>query len=103
MKASNVLGTQEILRLASQVKVKPVNYISTLSVISSRDHAQVKEIQQLYNFDHQGIPSGGYAQTKWVSEKLITIAQSRGIPGSSYRLGRVSGHSKTGVCNKDDR
>ena len=103
LKASNVLGTQEILRLASQVKVKPVNYISTLSVISSRDHAQVKEIQQLYNFDHQGIPSGGYAQTKWVSEKLITIAQSRGISVSIYRLGRVSGHSKTGVCNKDDR
>jgi len=32
VKAANVLGTQEILRLASQIKVKPVHFMSTLSV-----------------------------------------------------------------------
>ncbi len=91
LKAANVLGTQEVLRLASQSKLKPVHYISTLSVLSSD------------NTDKEGIPYGGYAQTKWVSEKLIIAARERGIPTSIYRLGRVSGHSQTGVCNTSDR
>ncbi|MEM8778211.1 MAG: amino acid adenylation domain-containing protein [Cyanobacteria bacterium P01_G01_bin.49] len=103
LKATNVLGTQEILRLASHAKVKPVHYISTVSVLSSQDHAKAKQIQELYHFSHQQIPSGGYAQTKWVAEKLMTIAHHRGIPVSIYRLGRVSGHSETGICNKSDR
>ncbi|MEH2178693.1 amino acid adenylation domain-containing protein [Nostoc sp.] len=103
LKAINVLGTQEVLRLASQFKVKPVHYISTLSVLSSKEHAQVKGIRELHNFSHSQIPSGGYAQTKWVAEKLVTTAHNRGIPASIYRLGRVSGHSKTGVCNTSDR
>ncbi|TMD63194.1 MAG: amino acid adenylation domain-containing protein, partial [Chloroflexi bacterium] len=34
LKAPNVLGTQEILRLATHGKVKPLHYISTLSVFS---------------------------------------------------------------------
>jgi amino acid adenylation domain-containing protein/thioester reductase-like protein/non-ribosomal peptide synthase protein (TIGR01720 family) len=88
LKASNVLGTQEILRLASQVKVKPVHYISTLAVLPS---------------GNSKIPYTGYAQTKWVAEKLITAARERGIPTSIYRLGRVSGHSQSGVCNTSDR
>ena len=103
LKATNVLGTQEILRLASQIKIKPLHYISTGSVLSSQDHARVREVQELYNFNHKQVPSGGYAQTKWVAEKLITIAHNRGIPGSIYRLGRVSGHSQTGICNQSDR
>jgi len=35
LKLSNVLGTQEILRLASQIKLKPVHFVSTISVFSS--------------------------------------------------------------------
>jgi len=103
LKAANVLGTQEILRLASQIKVKPVHYISTLSVLSSQAHAEVKGIRELYSFNHHQVPSFGYAQTKWVAEKLVTIAHKRGLPACIYRLGRVSGHSQTGVCNTNDR
>ncbi len=91
LKATNVLGTQEILRLASKIKVKPVHYISTLSVLSSEGHAQVKKIQELHNFSHSQIPSGGYAQTKWVAEKLVSTAYNRGIPVSIYRLGTCIG------------
>jgi len=103
LKAANVLGTQEVLRLASRVKVKPVHYISTLSVLTSASHAEVKGIQELYHFNHSQVPSGGYGQTKWVAEKLVATASDRGLPVSIFRLGRVSGHSQTGVCNTNDR
>lgn len=46
--------------------------------------------------------TGGYAQSKWVAEKLVTIARSRGLPVSIYRPGRIAGHSQTGASNKND-
>ena len=39
MKAANVLGTQEILRLASQVKRKPVHHVSSIAVFESAAYA----------------------------------------------------------------
>ncbi|RUT04340.1 non-ribosomal peptide synthetase [Dulcicalothrix desertica PCC 7102] len=89
LKAANVLGTQEILRLASQIKLKPVHFISTLGVVVDGEQ------------DSQ-VPSTGYTQSKWVAEKLVTIARSRGLPISIYRPGRISGSSKTGACNTND-
>jgi len=103
LKATNVLGTQEVLRLASQIKVKPVHYISTLSVLSANDRAETRNMRELYECDRRHIPSFGYAQTKWVAEKLVATAHHRGIPACIYRLGRISGDSKTGVCNTNDR
>jgi myxalamid-type nonribosomal peptide synthetase MxaA len=52
--------------------------------------------------EHDGILQSGYAQSKWVAEKLVTIARSRGLPVSIYRLGRITGNSKTGVWNTND-
>lgn len=41
--------------------------------------------------------NGGYAQSKWVAEKLITEARKRGIPCNIYRPGYIGGNSVTGV------
>lgn len=100
LKAPNVLGTQEVLRLASLVKVKPVHFISTISVVDYGNSVQiVREQDSLDNFK---IPSSGYVQSKWVAEKLVAIARKRGLPVSIYRPGTISGHSKTGTCNTMD-
>jgi thioester reductase-like protein len=45
---------------------------------------------------------GGYNQSKWVAEKLVNTAGDRGLPVCIYRLGRISGHSQTGVFNVND-
>lgn len=103
LKAANVLGTQEILRLASQVKLKPVHYISTLNVLSSSNNSPATVIPELNTLEQVAAPDGGYAQTKWVAEKLVMTARERELPICIYRLGRVSGHSQTGVCNLNDR
>jgi len=44
----------------------------------------------------------GYTQTKWVAEKLVTIARDRGLPVSIYRPPLIAGDSKTGIWNTDD-
>lgn len=102
LKATNVLGTQEILRLASQIKVKPVHFISSSSVFSAPAYAEVQLVREQDELNEQLMPEDGYSQTKWVAEKLVTIARSRGIPVSIYRPSRISGHSQTGVFNQND-
>jgi thioester reductase-like protein/amino acid adenylation domain-containing protein len=101
LKAPNVLGTQEVLRLASQITVKPVHFISTISVVFS-NNPDVSVVREQDSLDEAKMPSGGYAQSKWVAEKLVTIARERGLPICIYRPGRISGHSKTGACNPGD-
>ena len=102
VKKANVLGTQEILRLACQTKVKPVHFMSTLSVFNSMECCEGNAIWEVDNLDGVPVPDIGYVQSKWVAEKLVTTARSRGLPVCIYRLGRMSGHSQTGVGNRDD-
>src|SRR6266567_3615594 len=103
LKAPNVLGTQEILRLATHGKVKPLHYISTLSVFSHTATLQELPILEDEMLDeHAQHLLGGYAQSKWVAEKLVTIARSRGLPVTIYRPGRISGHSQTGAWRTED-
>jgi thioester reductase-like protein len=101
-KASNVLGTQEILRLASQIKLKPVHFVSTLSILYSGGVNNGNVYREDADLDQVGAPFGGYAQSKWVAEKLVMQAGARGIPYAIYRPGLVSGHSVTGAWNTDN-
>ncbi|MEH2257345.1 thioester reductase domain-containing protein [Nostoc sp.] len=101
LKAANVLGTQEVLRLACQIKVKPVHYVSSVAVFESTAYAG-KVVKEQDEFNHwEGIYLG-YSQTKWVAEKLVKIAHDRGLPVTIHRPPLISGDSKTGICNTHD-
>lgn len=102
LKLSNVLGTQEILRLASQIKLKPVHFVSTISVFSSAGESGVKAVGEQDELTPGEVLKGAYPQSKWVAEKLIEIGRERKIPITIYRPGRISGHSQTGACNSSD-
>ncbi|MBX3630048.1 MAG: amino acid adenylation domain-containing protein [Nitrosomonas sp.] len=102
LKDANVLGTQEVLRLACAQKTVPVHYVSTLSVFSEElplDHPGFAEDDPL---DVGAKLSNGYGQSKWVAERLVNICAERGLPVSIYRPATVTGHSRTGAWNSDD-
>ncbi|BAY63954.1 amino acid adenylation domain protein [Calothrix brevissima NIES-22] len=102
LRATNVLGTQEIIRLASIGKVTPVHIISTIDVLKPLIFCApqpIKEDEILV--DGEGL-TRGYTQTKWVAEQLAIAAQSRGIPTCIYRPGMLSGHSQTGAYHTSD-
>ncbi|NEO31150.1 MAG: NAD-dependent epimerase/dehydratase family protein [Symploca sp. SIO3C6] len=101
MKQINVLGTQEILRFACQVKLKPVHYVSSVAVFESSVYAG-KVLTEEDCIDETEGMFLGYSQTKWVSEKLVEIARDRGLPVVIYRPPFIAGHSQTGVTNTDD-
>ena len=88
LKATNVLGTQEILRLAGRLKLKPVHYISTLSIFSELPKNQTSILETDLPNSMSSLDNG-YDQTKCVAEHLIHIAKTRGLPASIYRLGTV--------------
>ncbi|CAF2520530.1 unnamed protein product [Rotaria sp. Silwood2] len=95
---SNVCGTQEIIRLATHTPVCiPVHYISTLSVLSSDVNKEVS----IDDISPNGLVSG-YAQSKWVAEKLMTKANRLGLPVVIYRLGSICASTETGACNRND-
>jgi amino acid adenylation domain-containing protein/thioester reductase-like protein len=102
LRPSNVLGTQEILRLASLGKVTPVHYISTIDVLKPLTDfgEKVAEEDDYVNCGEK--VDKGYTQTKWVGEQLMIAARSRGIPTCIYRPGMISGHSQTGASNTND-
>lgn len=103
LKAANVLGTQEVLRLACHTKIKPVHYTSSIAVFELGNYADGVTLSEDRLPDPGAEASStGYAQSKWVAERLMLLARARGLPVTLYRLGNVAGHSKTGACNLDD-
>ncbi len=101
LKKTNVGGTHEILRLAYSGKVKPVCFVSTVSIFSSlADRTMIDESSDIEHERH--FEDDGYSASKWVAEKSVMTAGEKGLPYNIFRLGTVTGHSKTGACNRDD-
>ena len=101
LKAVNVLGTQEILRLAGLFKTKALHYVSSVSVFESKIDPQkaITESDVPTNGDKVYL---GYSQSKWVAEKLVIAARNRGLPVCIYRPSLISGDSRTGIWNTND-
>jgi thioester reductase-like protein len=79
-----------------------VHFVSTLSILYSGGVNDGRVFREDADLDQVGAPFGGYAQSKWVAEKLVMQAGARGIPVAIYRPGLVSGHSSTGAWNTDN-
>lgn len=99
LKAVNVLGTVEILKLATTHKLKQIHYLSTLSAVSDHLDENKSIIEDFVSTD--GFVSSsildGYSQTKLVSELLLSKANQRKIPVRIYRPGWILGQSETGI------
>jgi amino acid adenylation domain-containing protein/thioester reductase-like protein len=100
LRGSNVQGTSEIIKFATHRMDKPINYVSTLSAAYLKDENGAlteefpsKSYEDLF---------GGYAISKWVSERLLTELKDRGTPTAIYRSGYISGDSTSGVTNIND-
>lgn len=98
LKPVNVLGTQEVLRLAARHRVKPVHYVSSLAVYPGRpgEHRWAEDAAT----EPAGVV-GGYRQSKWVGDRMMAQAHERGLPTCVYRPGQITGAQTTGSCATD--
>jgi amino acid adenylation domain-containing protein/thioester reductase-like protein len=99
LKAANVGGTREVLRLACRHGAKPVHHVSTNGIFPPgnglcEEETDLDELTEARE--------DGYGQSKWVAEKLVREAAGRELPVCIYRPGNVSGHSESGASNPRD-
>ncbi|KAI9202413.1 male sterility protein-domain-containing protein [Polychytrium aggregatum] len=99
LRGPNVLSTATALRLATTHHLKPLHYISTIGTIPMAKKADKPLEEKIYSAWNI---SGGYGQTKWVSEQLVNKARSRGVPATIIRPAVIAGDSQYGVSNSDD-
>jgi thioester reductase-like protein len=98
MRAANVLGTNEVLRLAFEGRPKSFNYVSTTFVFGWA----VKKVLYETDFNHDTeLLDLGYSQSKWVAEQVVAGARRRGLETRIFRPALVS-PSVTGGGNNFD-
>ncbi|MCL6738318.1 amino acid adenylation domain-containing protein [Streptomyces neyagawaensis] len=98
LRAANVDGTYEIIRLAAGRAV-PVHFTSSMAVLAGFGPAGVHEVTENTPLRFPEYLSVGYVETKWVGEALLRKASDAGLPVAVYRLMDVTGSSGTGVLN----
>jgi amino acid adenylation domain-containing protein/thioester reductase-like protein len=100
IKPHTVDGTREVLRLATQAHVKPVFYVSTNGIFPTEQGAAFPEGPRIDAYADD--LTTGYAQAKWVAEKMIWQAVAQGLPACVLRPGNIGHHSDTGAANPHD-
>lgn len=98
LKAANVGGTQEALRLACRTRTKPLHFISSLSVFGP----EITDMYEDAELDRPELLENGYVETKWVADKLASLAGQRGLPVTIHRVSGVSGITENGFSYVND-
>jgi thioester reductase-like protein len=98
MRDANVLGTNEVIRLAFEGRPKDLNYISTTFVFGWAVKSVLYETD--FNEDME-LLDFGYSQSKWVAEQVVADARGKGLPTRIFRPALVS-PSITGGGNNFD-
>jgi len=102
LKQVNVNGSVEILRLAAQTKLKPVNYLSSISILGAGQSAAGQPLKEDDPLTNHSMLVMGYSQSRWVAEQLFVQARAHGLPVHVYRPGLLVGDDRTGICPTDN-
>lgn len=101
MKAPNVEGLREIIKLAGAERTKCLALLSTISVYSWGHVFTGKTVMLESDDIEQNLMSVskdiGYVRSKWVMEAVADLAAKEGLPLITYRLGYAMCHSETGA------
>ncbi|MDQ1856680.1 non-ribosomal peptide synthetase [Chryseobacterium sp. WLY505] len=101
MKAPNVEGLREVIKLAGAERTKCLALLSTISVYSWGHLFTGKTVMLESDDIEQNLMSVskdiGYVRSKWVMEAVADLAAKEGLPLITYRLGYAMCHSETGA------
>ncbi|WP_407288203.1 non-ribosomal peptide synthetase [Streptomyces sp. BP-8] len=101
LRAANVDGTAELVRLAGRTRRAPLHYVSTVGVFGAvpAHGGPVRETDPPGPAD---LLRQGYTQSKWVGEQIVWRAAAAGLPVTVHRPSRIAGDSRSGACQTDD-
>ncbi|KAL7948334.1 hypothetical protein V8C42DRAFT_362896 [Trichoderma barbatum] len=103
---ANVIGTYQLLKFACDGHVKPFHYISSIAAFGPTglviEDGLLDEDQSLEPYLEPALQyEGGYGQSQWVADEMVSRLLRRGFPAAIYRLGFIL-CSTNGVGNPDD-
>jgi amino acid adenylation domain-containing protein/thioester reductase-like protein len=96
LRAANVTGTREVIRLAGLYRGIPVHYVSTTAVLAGLGAAGTREAIEETALAYPERLRMGYVETKYVAEELLRSASRAGLPVAIYRPLDVVGSIDTG-------
>jgi amino acid adenylation domain-containing protein/thioester reductase-like protein len=97
LRAANVAGTREVIRLAAMYQDVPVHYVSSTAVLAGLGVAGVREVTEETPLAHPELLRMGYVETKYVAEELLRAAGGAGLPVAIYRPLDIVGSVCTGA------
>jgi thioester reductase-like protein len=99
LRAANVTGTRELIRLAGLFRGIPIHYVSTTAVLAGFGAAGVREVSEDTPLAHPEHLRVGYVETKFVAEELLRNAGRAGLPVAIYRPLDIVGGYRAGAWN----
>jgi thioester reductase-like protein len=99
LRAANVTGTAELIRLAGRYRCIPVHYVSTAAVLAGFGAMGVREVTEYTPLAYADQLCVGYLETKFVAEELVRNAGRAGLPVAIYRPLDIAGDYRSGICN----
>ncbi|HEX6097851.1 MAG TPA: amino acid adenylation domain-containing protein [Thermoanaerobaculia bacterium] len=102
LRAANVESTLALLRFACRGMPKSLHLVSTTGVFAPEDLDATLTVAESHVPRHGDALPLGYTQTKWVAEKLVLEAASRGVAACIHRPGRIWGGTRGGRGPQDD-
>jgi thioester reductase-like protein len=100
LKAANVDSVEDLIVLAKTGKQKVLNFVSTLGSAVRRDD----EGRYVEDFPQEDPLKSdmGYLLSKWEAEKRLARYHQEGGKANIFRLGYISGHSRSGAALYSD-
>jgi thioester reductase-like protein len=91
---TNVRATEDLLELAER-NAASFGYVGSLAAVAKEVTGEPFELTDPV--------SGGYAQSKWSADRLVSVAHEEGrLQAAIFRPGRVTADSRTARSNPDD-
>jgi amino acid adenylation domain-containing protein/thioester reductase-like protein len=97
LRAANVAGTREVIRLAGDCRAIPVHYVSSTAVLAGLGGAGIREVTEETPPGYPERLRMGYVETKYVAEELLRNAAGAGLPVAIYRPLDILGSLATGA------
>jgi amino acid adenylation domain-containing protein/thioester reductase-like protein len=97
LRAANVAGTREVIRLAGEYRGIPVHYVSTTAVLAGLGVEGTREVTEETPLAYPEQLRMGYVETKYVAEELLRNAGRAGLPVAIYRPLDIVGSIDTGA------
>ena len=99
LRAANLTGTREVIRLAGLCRGIPVHYVSTTAVLAGLGVAGMREVTEDTPLAHADRLRVGYVESKYVAEEVLRNAGRGGLPVAIYRPLDIVGGRHTGAWN----